>query len=226
MNGTGKLIVAIDGPAGAGKSTVAREVARRLGLPYIDTGAMYRAIAWLALRCGIDPDDPKDLTWLATHTDLSFAGPPERPQVCVNGYQVGEELRTPEVSQGASKVSTVPGVRKALTAQQQKLGRERGCVMEGRDIGTVVFPEARVKVFLTATPEERVRRRVAQMESRGESPQPSQLLMEVEERDRRDAERDIAPMKPAPNAVILDTDGLGIPEVVDRIVALSRKAKG
>jgi cytidylate kinase len=219
-----KLVVAIDGPAGAGKSTVARETARRLGLPYIDTGAMYRAIAWLADRCGMDVNDPKDMTWLATHTDLSFAGPPDRPEVCVNGYSPGEELRSPEVSQGASKVSTIQGVRAALTKQQQRLGGERGCVMEGRDIGTVVFPDAKVKVFLTASHDERVKRRLEEMKAKGQHADPEELRAQIEERDRRDAERDHAPMKPAANAVLLSTDGLTIPEVVDRIVALARKA--
>jgi cytidylate kinase len=219
-----KLVVAIDGPAGAGKSTVARETARRLGLPYIDTGAMYRAIAWLAQRCGMDLNDIRDMTWLATHTDLSFAGPPDRPEICVNGFMPGEELRTPEVSQGSSRVSTIRGVRTALTKQQQKLGAERGCVMEGRDIGTVVFPDAKVKVFLTASPGERVKRRMEEMRSKGMDADPEALRVQIEERDRRDAERDLAPMKPAPDATLLDTDGLTIPEVVDRIVALARKA--
>ncbi|MBW3625520.1 MAG: (d)CMP kinase [Armatimonadetes bacterium] len=223
MSDPRKPIVAIDGPAGAGKSTVAREVARRLGLPYIDTGAMYRAIAWLAIRCGIDLDDAKELAWLATYTNLEFAGPPDKPQIYVNGYMPGEELRSPEVSQGASKVSAVPGVRKALTRQQQQLGRQRGCVMEGRDIGTVVFPDAKVKVFLTASPEERVKRRREEMEAKGQPCNPEELHQQLLERDRRDAERDVAPMKPAPNAVLIDTDGLSIPQVVDRIVALARR---
>lgn len=215
------LIIAIDGPAGAGKSTVARGVAARLGLPYIDSGAMYRAIGLLAVRRGIDLDDADALARLAEDADLDFVG--DGRHLCVEGEILGDALRTPEISRAASKVSTVRGVRDALRRQQQRLGRARGCVMEGRDIGTVVFPDAPVKVYLTASPEERVRRRAREMEAKGMSVVPEALRMEIEERDRRDAGRDLAPMRPAPDAVVLSTDGLTPEEAIDRIVGISRE---
>lgn len=213
-------IVAIDGPAGAGKSTVARMVAQRLHLPYIDTGAMYRAVAFLALSHGVSLEDEEAVSALAEQADMDFVETSGAHALCLNGSLPGDALRTPEVSQGASKVSVFSGVRAALTGQQRRLGRTRGCVMEGRDVGSVVFPDAPVKVFLTATTDERVRRRLAELQAKGEDVEEGWLREEIEERDRRDASRDLAPMVPAPDAVVLATDGLTVEEVAQKIVDL------
>jgi cytidylate kinase len=213
------LIVAIDGPAGAGKSVVARGVARRLDLPYIDTGAMYRAVAWKARQENLDLADEESVGRLAGKLDMDFVDVGEGQRLCVDGEIPGEALRTMEASQGASKVSVFPGVRQALTETQRRLGRERGCVMEGRDIGTIVFPHAPVKIFLTAGMQERARRRAKELREKGVEVNEDRLLREIEERDRRDAERELAPMRPAPDAILLQTDGLTIEEVIERILS-------
>jgi CMP/dCMP kinase len=208
-----RWVVAIDGPAGAGKSTVARLLADQLGYIYLDSGAMYRCVALLALRGAIEPEFS---TPLAEGAQILFdpAGIGEPQRVLLGGEDVTHAIRTPEVSQLASKVAAVPGVRAALVRLQQALGAGGGVVMEGRDIGTVVFPDAELKVFLTASPEERARRRYAELEARGEVIDFETVLAEQRERDERDQTREASPLKVAPDAITLLTDGRTIEDIV------------
>jgi cytidylate kinase len=218
-----RFIVAIDGPAGAGKSTVARRVAHRLRYVYIDTGAMYRSVALLALRRGLPWDDGDALAELAQALDFEFepATDPGVPaRLSVNGEDVSDAIRTPEISRGSSLVSRFPGVREALVEQQRRMGEGGGVVMEGRDIGTVVFPQAGVKIFLTATIEERARRRTQELRGRGQAADAEEVRREVLERDRQDSEREHSPLRRAEDAVEVLTDGLTIEQVVDRIATL------
>lgn len=207
------MIVAIDGPAGSGKSAVGRRVAQALGLPFIDSGLMYRAIALLAQERGVDLTDGAALTRLAGSVRLRVAD----RRIAVNGDDYTERAYSPELSEAASLVAKVAGVRLALVAQQRALGRD-GVVMAGRDIGTVVFPDTRHKFYLIASVEERARRRAAQIEARGEEADPEQLRREVEERDRRDSQRSVAPMRPADDAILIDTDRLALDGVVAEIL--------
>lgn len=216
-----KPIVAIDGPAGAGKSTVARQVARCLGYVYIDTGAMYRAVALMARREGIAWDNGEALTNLTGQLRFEFRPDEDRPRLLVNGEDVSAAIRTPEISRGASEVSRWPGVREALVDQQRRLGAQGGVVMEGRDIGTVVFPQARLKVFLTASSEERARRRSEELRAGGTTVDLEAVLREVIERDTRDTQREHSPLRKAEDAVEVLTDGLTVEEVVARIAELA-----
>jgi len=216
------VVVAIDGPAGAGKSTIAMGVARELGFQLIDTGAIYRTVAHTALERGVDLDDGEALAAIARELDFRFelgVGGSKNHIHC-NGEQLGDEIRTPEVSLSASKVSSRPEVRAALLELQRQLGRARSSVLEGRDIGTVVFPDADLKVFLTATAEERARRRTMQMRERGEEADYAQILADIQERDARDIEREHAPLKQADDAVAIDSTSMSIGQIVDKIVAL------
>jgi len=212
------LQVAIDGPAGAGKSTVARAVAERLGLTYVDTGAMYRALAWAAVSQEIALTDTAAVCRLAESLEIKL----ERGRVFAGGRDVTAQIRTPEISNLTSALSALPCVRKRLSALQREMGRRGGVVMEGRDIGTVVLPEAQVKVFLTASGAERVRRRQAELHAKGIALDTDALRADMAERDARDAARETAPMVAAPDAVHLDTDGLDADAVTARIVALCR----
>jgi cytidylate kinase len=213
------LIVAIDGPVGSGKSAVGRRVAGALRLPFVDSGLMYRVVGRLAVEVGLDLDDADALTRLAGATTVRIEG----RCVHVDGRDITGQVYAPGLSAAASQVAQAPGVRLAVVAQLRAMGRG-GVVMAGRDIGTVVFPDADHKFFLTASAEERARRRAAQIEQRGEMADPDRLRVEVEERDRRDAGRAVAPMRPADDAVILDTDGLDLPEVVAEVLRLVRGA--
>ena len=215
------LRVAIDGPAGAGKSTVARRVADALDYLYVDTGAMYRALAWAVLDTGTDAGDEEAVGALAERLDVRL----EPGRVYVEGREITSEIRTPEISNLTSPLSALPRVRTRMVDLQQAMARRGGVVMEGRDIGTVVLPDAEVKVFLTASPVERVRRRQEELAARGIMVTAEQLAGEIAERDARDASRDVAPMRPAPDAVVLDSDCLSIDEVVARILALHRGAE-
>lgn len=214
------MIIAIDGPAGAGKSTVARGVAAALGCTYIDSGAMYRAVAWLARERGVDFADAEALTAVAEGADLRFQRLDGRQVLLVDGRPLDQEIRTPEISHLSSVVSVVPGVRRAMVAQQQRMGACGGVVMEGRDIGTVVFPEADVKVFLTASEEERARRRTAELRSRGADASYEEVLNEVRQRDERDRNREHSPLAAAPDSVEIQTDGLTVQEVIQCILRL------
>ena len=210
------MIVAIDGPAGAGKSTIARRVAARLGAVYIDTGAMYRAVALLALRSATDLADATHLEALARAADIQFEAGSGR--TLLNGEDVSEAIRKPEVSPAASKVSAIPGVRRALVEMQRRMGAAASVVMEGRDIGTVVFPHAEVKVFLDADPDVRAARRVRELEEKGTAPPAAEVAREIRERDHRDSTRADSPLIPAPDAVHLDTTELSLDQVEQAIL--------
>ncbi len=224
------FIVAIDGPAGAGKSTAARRLATRLGFAMVDTGAIYRAVALAASRAGIAFDDDARLGTLLPALRIRFepapaANPAAGQRVLLDGRDVSAEIRTPPMSLGASAVSARPVVRSALLELQRRLATaagNRGAVLEGRDIGTVVFPDADIKFFLTATPEVRARRRHSELAAKGDPATIEQVLAEQQKRDRDDSQRALAPLRPAGDAVIVDTSGLGLDEVVD---ALAREAE-
>ena len=211
-------MVAIDGPAGAGKSTIAKGLAARLGFTYIDTGAMYRAVALWAVRQGIDPGDMHRMEQLSIAAKVELS--PGR--IALNGEDVTEAIRTPEVSSGASKVAVIPGVRRAMVAKQRAMGERTSVVMEGRDIGTVVFPNAQVKVYLDANPEERVRRRSEEMRAKGEAVNSAVLAAQMKERDQRDSTRADAPLAQAPDAIYLDSTALSITEVIEGILKIVR----
>ena len=213
------IIVAIDGPAGAGKSTIARSVAERLGFLYIDTGAMYRAIALWALRTGTALDDMHRLEVLAVTSVLELIGP---GRILLNGEDVSDAIREPSVSEAASKVAIVAGVRRTLVEKQQALGEKTSVVMEGRDIGTVVFPEAQVKFYLDANPRIRADRRALELSERGQKFSLEDLEREIEERDRRDRARAHSPLRQAEDAVYLDTSTLSPVEVEDEILRVVR----
>ncbi|MDN5363797.1 MAG: CMP/dCMP kinase [Eubacteriales bacterium] len=215
-------IVAIDGPAGAGKSTVARQVADRLGYLYIDTGAMYRALTWKALMLGVNLEDENALTALAANTDVALTGSGEGQRVYVDGREVTEEIRRPEVSRAVSLVARVPGVREEMMCLQRQLAAGGRVVLDGRDIGTCVLPCADCKIFLTASPEERARRRWLELKGKGYEVSFEQILAEIKERDRIDSQREVAPLKPAEDAVVIDTTGMTLPEVVEKVIRLCR----
>lgn len=208
------MLVAIDGPAGAGKSTVARAVAESLGITYLDSGAMYRCVALAALGSGADLDDGEALGGLARSLAIELSG----DRVCLDGREVGAAIREPAVSEAASRVSVYPQVREAMVSLQRRAIAAGDYVAEGRDIGTVVSPDAPLKVFLTASPEERARRRAAQS---GED--AAAVLVAQRERDRRDESREHGALRAAPDAVALDTTGLSLVEVVERVVRLARQ---
>ncbi|MEO7715345.1 MAG: (d)CMP kinase [Capsulimonas sp.] len=221
------LTIAIDGPAGAGKSTVARHLAQRLSYTYIDTGAMYRAVAWAALDRGTPTDDPEAVSALAERLDIHLepGDSDERgTRVFVDGREITDEIRTPEISSLTSPLSAIPAVRHRLVALQQRLGALGGVVMEGRDIGTVVLPDADIKVFLTATSHRRAERRRAELSERGLEMSFEELLEQIEERDQRDASRDVSPMVAASDAHVLDSDPYTADEVVERILSWHSKA--
>jgi cytidylate kinase len=220
------LVVAIDGPAGAGKSTVSRRVADRLGYTLVDTGALYRAIALRAREESVSWQDGPALGALAAKLELAFVASDTGPRLHVDGRDRSGDIRTAEISQGASIVSQHPEVRAALLDLQRRLGADGGVVLEGRDIGTVVFPDAEVKVFLTATDEERARRRQAELATRGSAAALDAVLAEIRERDHRDSSRPVAPLRVADDAVPVDTTGLSLDAVVDRVVELVRRAVG
>ncbi len=219
-------LIAIDGPAGAGKSSVARAVAAQLQLLYLDTGAMYRAITWLALQRGIPLDDAEQLTQLAAQTQLTLQSGPsadEPTRIWADGEEVTQAIRSPEVTRWVSQVAAVPGVRQELVKRQRLIGRDGGAVLEGRDIGTHVFPDAELKVFLTASVGERAQRRQHQLQAQGQVVSLEELKAQIEQRDRRDSERLISPLRPAPDAILIDTDHLSQAEVEDKIVRLYRQ---
>jgi cytidylate kinase len=210
--------VAIDGPAGAGKSTVAQRLAERLRFTYIDSGAMYRAVALWALRQGVALTDMHRLEQLALAAEIAL----EPGRIRLNGEDITEAIRTQEVANGASQVSAVSGVRRALVAKQRAIGERTSVVMEGRDIGTVVFPNAEVKIYLDANPEERVRRRFQDIRAKGGATSEAQLAAELEERDQRDRTRSDAPLTQAPDAVYLDSTPLTPGEVEEAILRIVR----
>ncbi len=207
------MIVTIDGGVASGKSAVGKRVADKLGLPFIDSGLMYRAITRLAAQRGIDPHDSEAVTRLAEDHKIRIEG----ERVWADGVELTEGIYDTDYADALPIVSAIPGVRKALVGQQRRMAQS-GVVMAGRDIGTVVFPDAAYKFFLVASLDEKVRRRAAQYERRGERVDDEAMRKEVELRDRVDSERQVAPLRPADDAVIIDTDNLDLDEVVDRIV--------
>lgn len=215
-----KLLIAIDGPAGSGKSTVARAVAARLGLPYIDTGSMYRALTLKALRRGVPLDDGSALGALAEATEIALAG----DAVSLDGEDVTSDVRGEAVDAAVSEVSARREVRRRMVAQQRGLAGGRA-VMAGRDIGTVVLPEATLKVFLTAAPEERARRRLLEREVH-EAVTVEDMLREISERDRTDSEREASPLAAAADAVVIDSTGRTIEEIVEEIVRMAERRAG
>ncbi len=208
------MIITIDGPAGAGKSSAAKVLARRLGFEFLDTGAMYRAVALAALRRGVGMRDEAALTALVEALRLEM---PPGGQVILEGNDVSGDIRTPEVTAASSPVAANPAVRRRLVELQRNIAAGRDMVCEGRDQGTVVFPDAVCKFFLTADAAARARRRQAEMAARGEAVELESLLRAQAERDQRDAARDLAPMKPADDALVLETTSLTLDEVVDRM---------
>ncbi len=217
-----RLVIAIDGPVGAGKSTAARAVARRLGYRYVDTGAMYRAVAWQALRAGIPLTDGARLAALARRTPIRLAPSGRTLHVFVGSREVTRGIRRPVVAEASSRISTHPGVRRALVVRQRALGARGGVVMEGRDIGTVVFPRADLKIYLEASLEARARRRWEELRRGGTRAALRSVRQEVARRDQRDARRRTSPLRPAPDAVRLDTTGVSLRAVVGRLVREAR----
>lgn len=215
------MIIAIDGPAGAGKSTITRLLARRLGFVRIDTGALYRAVALAATRRGLDGASPEALGALVRGLDLRLT----EDHVFLEGEDVSQAIRTPEVSLAASRVAAVPEVRAGLLELQRRLGRATDSVMDGRDIGTVVFPDADVKIFLTASAAERARRRHAELAERGTPAAYDDVLREIEQRDHQDMNRDVAPLRQAEDAVIVDATDLTIDGAVAACEAVVRQRR-
>ena len=222
------MIIAIDGPAASGKSTVAKAVARRLGIHYLDTGAMYRAVTWLALERGLEPDDAVGVARLAARYPVTFTyeeGESLPSSVWIAGHDVTTAVRLPEVDASVSAASSIPDVRRELVRQQRALAGARHTVVEGRDIGTVVFPAAEVKVFLTASAEERARRRQIDLVNAGHAVETDEVQARLERRDHLDSTREASPLGQADDAELLDTTGLTVDQVVDAIVARFEAAR-
>ena len=218
-----KLIIAIDGPVGSGKSTVARRVAETLGYAHLDSGAMYRAVGLKALRDGVPVNLPDRLGALAEAVRIDLVPRDGKLRVMLDGEDVTEKIRTPEVSHAASLVAVVPGVRHPMVMEQRRAGARGGVVMEGRDIGSVVFPHADLKIFLDASPEVRARRRQRELEEKGEPLGFAKVLSDVHERDRRDREREMSPLVRAADAVLVDNSAMDAEETARAIVLLARE---
>jgi cytidylate kinase len=213
------LIIAIDGPSGAGKGTVARAVALRLGYRHIDTGAMYRAVAWLALRDGLALEDEAAVAGAGEHATFDL----EQGRVAIDGHDVASAIRTPEIDRAAAIVARLPAVRRVLVSRQRLMGERGGVVMEGRDIGTIVFPQADIKIYLDASPEERARRRAsdpAHASSKGAA--LADVATALAERDKSDSTRAVSPLAVAADAVVIDTTSLPVETVIERVIGLAK----
>lgn len=218
--------IAIDGPAGAGKSTIAKRIAKELGFIYVDTGAMYRAMALFLLDNGTDPEDEEAVTADIRDVELSIRHENGEQVVILNGENVNSRIRTEEVSKAASVSSRIPGLRAKLVELQQKLAMDTDVVMDGRDIGTVVLPDAGLKIYLTASVEVRAGRRYRELTAKGEACSLEEIGKEIEERDYRDMHREVSPLKKAEDAVEVDTSDMTIDEVTERIISLYRQTAG
>jgi cytidylate kinase len=221
-------VITIDGPAASGKSTLGKNLAETLGYLYFDTGVMYRAVTWVALQRGISIGDEAAVTALAESLPIDVRPPSVSDgrayDVWVNGEDVTWHIRLPEVEASVSEVSAYPGVRRALTAQQRRIGLRGRVVMVGRDIGTVVMPEAALKIYLDASAKERARRRFLELRARGEQADQQAILQAMRARDHIDSTRDLAPLRPADDAVIISSDGLDADQVLERAIALATRA--
>ncbi len=215
--------VAIDGPAGAGKSSVAKAAAKELGFVYVDTGAIYRTIALYVLRQGVAPQDAAGVEALLPQIEIGMEYTDQGQKMILNGEDVTGLIRTPEVSMATSTCSAIPAVRAFLLQLQRDLAEKNNVLMDGRDIGTVVLPHAQLKVFLTASPQERARRRVLQLEESGRKADYEAILRDIQQRDYQDSHRETAPLRPAEDSVLVDTSGVTFEESVRRLVELVRE---
>ena len=220
------LIVAIDGPSGAGKSTLGRMLARELGLLYIDTGATYRAVALAVTEAGVSTSDTQAVADVARRAEITLSGDPDSLQVRLDGRDVSREIRTEQVSHTASVISTIPEVRRELVRRQRELGARGGVVLDGRDVGTVVFPQADVKFFITARPEERARRRYEEERLKDQDQTYEDTLADINARDRRDTTREDSPLQIAVDAVVIDTTKLSIDDAFRRMLQVIRERTG
>ena len=218
------FVIAIDGPAGAGKSTIAKKAAAALGFAYIDTGAMYRSVTWKLLQTG-QPFSPDLAGRLAQEIRISFRPEGSLNRVFVDDTEVTEAIRSAAVTGLVSRVAAVPAVREAMVAQQRRMGREGNVIMDGRDIGTVVFPDSPCKIYLTASVEERARRRGKELEAKGQAVDYEKLQADIASRDKQDMERETSPLKQAEDAVYLDTSDMSIDEVTDAILKLAAERR-
>lgn len=221
------LVITIDGPAGTGKSTVARLVADELGFHFLDTGAMYRAVALAAVRRQADMNDERELAYIARHARIEFDWSQHPPAIRLNDEPVGHQLRSAQVTAAASQIAVVGAIRRQLVEQQRRIGRQLGrLVTEGRDQGSVVFPDARLKIYLDADPAERARRRVEQLRSRGETVDPAEILRQIIQRDARDSGRADGPLAIPADATVIDTTNLSQQQVIETIVKLAHDRLG
>lgn len=215
--------VAIDGPAGAGKSTIARAAAKKLGFIYVDTGALYRAVGVYSLRNGLDTENPETVEGTLPHIQVELQFQDGVQHVLLNGEDVSEEIRTPQASMAASAVSAVPAVRRFLFDLQREIAAKNDCIMDGRDIGTVVLPQAEVKIFLTASPETRAMRRFKELQEKGAPDTYEAVLADLKQRDYNDAHRAVAPLKPAEDSVLVDTSALTLSQSVEKVIEVIKE---
>lgn len=215
--------VAIDGPAGAGKSTIARAAAKELGFVYVDTGALYRAIGVYSLRCASDTKNPEAVANTLPHIRVELQFQNGVQHVLLNGEDVSEEIRTPQASMAASDVSAVPAVRQFLFDLQRDIAAKNNCIMDGRDIGTVVLPHAEVKIFLTASPEARAMRRFKELQEKGATDTYETVLADLKQRDYNDSHRAVAPLKPAADSILVDTSSLTLAQSVEKVLEVIKE---
>jgi len=215
-----RLVIAIDGPSGSGKSTVGKAIARRLGYLYIDSGAVYRAVGLKALDANTPVEEAESVANLARHSDIRLGGDPDHLRIFIDGRDVTADIRKPDASHASSVVATIPEVRTAVVDKLREMARAGGVVMDGRDIGTKVFPDAQVKLFLDASLDVRAQRRFEEERERGRGVTLEQIKAELEERDRRDRERSATPLVKAPDAVLIDTSDLSLDRVIDRVIEI------